>query len=218
MNSKRRAELQRKLSMGAVPRPPADLSDRIKADIPQYLRTDEDRDRFTGSVAFSMRVAASILLLITTAFVTLRLLEPETKQTASLAPRPKLVPAVTRYQTSTSTTAAPERQAAAEEVRLDIAEEILPVPASAPPAAPRVAPVAQVADAAANRDAEGGVVGGVAGGFAEEIGIESRIESRVEQPAAIPEMPPAASDDVALGAVATQLAEADAAMSVVRER
>ena len=111
MNSKRRAELQRKLSMGAVPRPPADLSDRIKADIPQYLRTDEDRDRFTGSVAFSMRVAASILLLITTAFVTLRLLEPETKQTASLAPRPKLVPAVTRYQTSTSTTAAPERQA-----------------------------------------------------------------------------------------------------------
>ena len=218
MNSKRRAELQRKLSMGAVPRPPADLSDRIKADIPQYLRTDEDRDRFTGSVAFSMRVAASILLLITTAFVTLRLLEPETKQTASLAPRPKLVPAVTRYQTSTSTTAAPERQAAAEEVRLDIAEEILPVPASAPPAAPRVAPVAQVADAAANRDAEGGVVGGVAGGFAEEIGIESRIESRVEQPAAIAEMPPAASDDVALGAVATQLAEADAAKSVVRER
>ena len=62
MNSKRRAELQRKLSMGAVPRPPADLSDRIKADIPQYLRTVEDRDRFTGSVAFSMRVAASILI------------------------------------------------------------------------------------------------------------------------------------------------------------
>ncbi|HEU4889779.1 MAG TPA: hypothetical protein VFV49_17980, partial [Thermoanaerobaculia bacterium] len=95
MNSKRRAELQRKLSMGAVPRPPADLSERIKADIPQYLQADVDRERFTGSVAFSMRVAASILLLITTAFVTLRLLdEPEANQTASLAARPKLVPAV----------------------------------------------------------------------------------------------------------------------------
>ena len=59
MNSKRRAELQRKLSMGAVPHPPAGLSDRIKADIPQYLQMEAERARFSGSVAFSMRVAAS---------------------------------------------------------------------------------------------------------------------------------------------------------------
>src|SRR5688500_904905 len=169
MNSKRRAELQRKLSMGAVPRPPADLSDRIKADIPQYLQADADRERFTGSVAFSMRVAASILLLITTAFVTLRLLEPETKQTASLAPRPKLVPALTRYQTTTET-AVPERQAAAEEVRLDIAQDAsaVPSPASVPlPAQPRVAPV-QLAEAdRESDDAATGIAAGIVGGFAE---------------------------------------------------
>jgi hypothetical protein len=214
MNSKRRAELQRKLSMGAVPRPPADLSERIKADIPQYLQTDADRDRFTGSVAFSMRVAASILLLITTAFVTLRLLEPEMKESASLAPRPKLVPAVTRYQTTTDAPA--PRQAAAEEVRLDIAQEMAPASAplpAVPPAAPtsaRVAPVAQVADAAADRDAEG-----VVGGFAEEM-----------QPRdAIAELPPVASDEAAAGAVMgevapapQQRAEADAAKLLARER
>lgn len=166
MNSKRRAELQRKLSMGAVPRPPADLSDRIKADIPQYLQVEAERNRFTGSVAFSMRVAASILLLITTAFVTLRLLEPETKQTASLAPRPKLVPAITRYQTSTET-AAQERPPAADEVRLEIAQDTVAIPASAPP---------QVAAQRSRDNDEGveGLAGAVSGGFAEELKTEDR--------------------------------------------
>src|SRR5688572_31491209 len=105
MNSKRRAELQRKLSMGAVPHPPADLSDRIKADIPQYLQLEAERTRFSRSVAFSMRVAASILLLITTAFVTLRLLE-EPEQTASFKARPQLIPAITK-RTAPADAAAP---------------------------------------------------------------------------------------------------------------
>lgn len=220
MNTKRRAELQRKLSMGAVPRPPADLSDRIKADIPQYLRTDADRERFTGSVAFSMRVAASILLLITTAFVTLRLLDPQTKQTASLAPRPKLVPAVTRYQTTTAT-AAPERQAAAEEVRLDIAQDAIAVPPPAsvpPPAQPRIAPV-QIAEADRESDAAAsGVAGGVVGGFAEEIRTEERAE-----PKALAELPPAGAIAGAEAAAepAPQVADVaneTAAKSVARDR
>ena len=138
MNSKRRAELQRKLSMGAVPRPPADLSDRIKADIPQYLQTEAERARFSGSVAFSMRVAASILLLITTAFVTLRLLETEPEHMASFkAAKPQLIPAVTHRSAPANADAPrPQPQPLGEEVRLDIAQEIA-VPASAP--APRVA-------------------------------------------------------------------------------
>jgi hypothetical protein len=142
MNSKRRAELQRKLSMGAVPRPPADLFDRIKADIPQYLQTETDRARFTGSVAFSMRVAASILLLITTAFVTLRLLEPASRENAAFAPKPQLVPAVAHYQPATD--AARAAQPAGEEVRLDIAQE--PAVPSSIPAAPRVVAAPQVAE------------------------------------------------------------------------
>ncbi|MFL6246618.1 MAG: hypothetical protein ACJ74H_11375 [Thermoanaerobaculia bacterium] len=210
-----------------MPRPPADLSDRIKADIPQYLQTDADRDRFTGSVAFSMRVAASILLLITTAFVTLRLLEPEAaKQTASLAPRQKVMPAVARYQTTTSTAAA-ERQPAAEEVRLDIAQEPVPVPASVPPAAPRVAPVVQVAEADRESDrAASGVEGGTAGGFAEEIPTEARAKA----PVAIAEMAPATANEVAAPAppppppsappaqVADAAAADTAAKSLTRER
>jgi hypothetical protein len=142
MNSKRRAELQRKLSMGTVPRPPAGLSDRIKADIPQYLQTETDRARFTGSVAFSMRVAASILLLITTAFVTLRLLEPAARQNAAFTPKPQLVPAVTHYPPATA--AARAAQPAGEEVRLDIAQE--PAVPSSVPEAPRVVAAAQVAE------------------------------------------------------------------------
>lgn len=144
MNSKRRAELQRKLSMGAVPRPPADLANRIKADIPQYLEAETDRGRFTNSVAFTMRVAASILMLITTAFITLRLLEPETKIIARKAERPQLVPAITRQVTSNAANTTTAAQPAADEVRLEIAQEI-PVPTSVPAASPaaRVAPPQQ---------------------------------------------------------------------------
>ncbi|HVS33880.1 MAG TPA: hypothetical protein VMS98_20765 [Thermoanaerobaculia bacterium] len=74
MTQKKKAELQRKLSIAPVPRPPDDLAGRIKADIPEFLRTDHDRKRFSSSVAFSLRVAASILLVITSAFLGIRLL------------------------------------------------------------------------------------------------------------------------------------------------
>lgn len=155
MNSKRRAELQRKLSMGAVPRPPADLSERIKADIPQYLQTEVERARFSGSVAFSMRVAASILLLITTAFVTLRVLEEEPSQVASFRPaKPQLIPAVTHRSAPVDPAAPrPQPQPLGEEVRLDIAQEIA-VPTTAPaiaPPAPRAVPM-PAAMAEARRD------------------------------------------------------------------
>jgi hypothetical protein len=151
MNSKRRAELQRKLSMSAVPRPPAGLSDRIKGDIPQYLAAEPERTRFAGSVAFSMRVAASILLLITTAFVTLRLLEPK-HQPAMMAARnaDQVMPAMTRYSEGPAAKAAAPQAPASEEVRLDIAQE-MPVP----PAALRAAPAAprQMVDLRAEEDA-----------------------------------------------------------------
>ena len=63
MNSKQRAELQRKLTLKAVPRPPAGLAERIKSDIPKYLQAEPDR--FSGrSLAFNLRIAASILLVV----------------------------------------------------------------------------------------------------------------------------------------------------------
>lgn len=74
MNQKRKAELQRKLSMTSMPKPPAGLAARIKADIPHDLmNVERDRQRFSRSTAFSMRVAASILLLVTSVYLSLHL-------------------------------------------------------------------------------------------------------------------------------------------------
>lgn len=75
MNQKRKAELQRKLSMTSVPRPPAGLSERLKADIPEKLMSaDRDRDRLSRSTLFSMRVAASIILLVTSVYVAVQMI------------------------------------------------------------------------------------------------------------------------------------------------
>jgi hypothetical protein len=197
MNSKRRAELQRKLSMGAVPRPPAGLSDRIKGDIPKYLQAEPERTRFAGSVAFSMRVAASILLLITTAFVTLRLLEPK-HQPVMTASRnaDQVMPATDRYSQAPAVKMAAPQQPASEEVRLDIAQDI-PAPRPAAPAAmpqsrQEIADVRREADIPA-RDAERGRFAG--GNYIEDAIQETRIAeaapASVAPPAAAVPPPPA---------------------------
>ena len=53
MTTKRKAELQRRLSMASVPKPPAGLADRIKRDIPELLDTTRDRERFSRSAVAS---------------------------------------------------------------------------------------------------------------------------------------------------------------------
>src|ERR1700682_451772 len=76
MSPNRKAELQRKLSLASIPRPPAGLADRIKSDIPQHLlaETEQQRQRLGRAVAFNVRVAASILLLVGSLFFALHLL------------------------------------------------------------------------------------------------------------------------------------------------
>ncbi|MEO8382817.1 MAG: von Willebrand factor type A domain-containing protein [Acidobacteriota bacterium] len=184
MNPKRRAELQRKLSLNAVPRPPAGLVERIKADIPQYLEIEAERRRFSGAIAFNMRVAASILFLLTSVAVTFYLVSPKT-ETSGTSSNAVFAPAKRELPRAAA--------APTQEVRLDIAQESgLPVP---PPAAPRVVPPSEIQSRvqaersgeeaddqrAARRFArepesprdeqvadgvEGGVVGGVEGGVA----------------------------------------------------
>ncbi|HUP46501.1 MAG TPA: hypothetical protein VM779_13430 [Thermoanaerobaculia bacterium] len=89
MTQKRKAELQRKLSMAPVAKPPSDLADRIKADIPEYLDAGRDRQRLSRSIGFSLRVAASIILLVTSAFFAVEFLsrtdEAETTVTEPVA-------------------------------------------------------------------------------------------------------------------------------------
>jgi hypothetical protein len=78
MNSNRKADLQRKLSMASVPKPPAGLSERIKQDIPEFLRIDRDRQRFSKLLSVNMRVAASILLLVSSTYLCLHILSRAT--------------------------------------------------------------------------------------------------------------------------------------------
>lgn len=104
MNTKRKAELQRKLSMTSVPKPPAGLADRIKADIPEdLLSTQRDRERLSRSTAFSMRVAASILLLISSVYLALQLMTRSEQKRPGLAS----APAMDRLQVPASATVAP---------------------------------------------------------------------------------------------------------------
>jgi hypothetical protein len=100
MNANKKADLQRRLTLASVPKPPEGLAERIKREIPDHFAAGqkEDRNRLASSIAFNMRVAASILLLISSVYVGFRLLSPGydlQKQAAA----PALVPPATRHQT-----------------------------------------------------------------------------------------------------------------------
>jgi len=86
MTTKRKAELQRRLSMASVPKPPAGLADRIKSDIPDLLGTTRERERLSSSVAFNLRVAASIILLVSSAYLCIQLLSRADRNDAAAPP------------------------------------------------------------------------------------------------------------------------------------
>lgn len=195
MNSERKAEIQRKLSMASVPKPPAGLSDRIKADIPKYLKaTEVERERFSRSVAFNMRIAASIILLVTSVFVAMTLLTPNELPQSAEAPRSPVSTAVAKdarpsEPQTVSFPAASGSTSGMDELRVEMREEAAPrqrvaqmadaadAPALAPSSAPTaVAPGARTesyaystrerdAEDRLQRDSAGGVVG-VSGGTA----------------------------------------------------
>lgn len=76
MSPNRKADLQRKLAMAPIPKPPAGLAERIKSDIPEHLLVDvrKERERLSRSVSFNMRVAASIILLIGSVYLALHVM------------------------------------------------------------------------------------------------------------------------------------------------
>src|SRR5436190_24063354 len=76
MTAKRKAELQRKLALAPVPKPPVDLADRIKGEIPKHFAVDAEKERvrLRQAVAFNVRVAASIILLVSSVYLALHLL------------------------------------------------------------------------------------------------------------------------------------------------
>src|ERR1043166_9390197 len=89
MSPNRKADLQRKLAMAPIPKPPAGLAERIKSDIPQHLLVDvrKERERLSRSIAFNLRMAASIILLVGSVYLALRVMtRAEVDKTAAEMP------------------------------------------------------------------------------------------------------------------------------------
>src|SRR5437763_3769363 len=76
MTRNRKADLQRKLTMAPVAKPPAGLADRIKRDIPQLfaVQAENERTQLRKSAMFNLRIAASIILLVSSLYLALHLI------------------------------------------------------------------------------------------------------------------------------------------------
>lgn len=76
MTRNRKADLHRKLGMAPLPTPPSDLADRIKTAIPHdlHMNVENERAHLRRAVTFDVRIAASILLLISATFAGLHLM------------------------------------------------------------------------------------------------------------------------------------------------
>jgi hypothetical protein len=118
MKNRRKAELQRKLHAAPLPKPPAGLSERIKRDIPPdfHYSTNSDRSRFSMFNALSLRVAASILVLVGGAYFTIRLMSEAEKRefrSKSAIALPQNAPAPAAPQPAVATRIALADQASA---------------------------------------------------------------------------------------------------------
>lgn len=153
MTRNRKAELQRKLAMAPVATPPAGLADRIKSEIPRQLGFESERAQARSSAMFNLRIAASIILLVSGLYIALRVLTPSelNQQPAKLSVKPKAA-SEPRVAIAMPTTP-PEPGSAREQPRSD-----LPPMPTTPPA--RVAPLPSVRIAEAKREEAIGVTTG----------------------------------------------------------
>ena len=207
MNSKRRADLQRKLSLRAVPRPPAGLVDRIKADIPKYLEAETDRGRYSRAVTFHMRVAASILLLLTSAIVAVYLVDaPQQHKAATATPGP-FAPASRALRQPATATAAPEeaRFEVATDAAVDVPQIAMVTPPPAVPAARRMRsddqPVTEALETSAATGRVGGVVGGSGAPTEPQMVVAEDFAAPPPPPAPVP--PPVAAESAPAPALTT---------------
>lgn len=115
--------------MVSVPKPPAGLSDRIKNDIPEYLGTSRERERFKNSIAFNLRVAASIILLVGSTVFCLQLFTHASTEERAMSPSP--LASVARLNPSMDQKSA------------DVMSNATPPPLRQPVIAPNTPPVAR---------------------------------------------------------------------------
>lgn len=218
MNSKRRAELQRKLTLNAVPRPPAGLLERIKADIPSDLEAETAPPRFTRSFfnTFNLRIAASFVVLMgaVLAAMVVSNSRQEKLSNASVA-KPVIFAPASRAMAPADTTTTVAAVARTEEVQLDIVQEVPPMVAPQVAAA-RVAPPPMV-PAPESRDDESDTRGGAEGEAAYEVAggvVGGRAEeARGDEPRRLaefaPEVAAAAEPAAPAPASAPSLVQAD---------
>ena len=133
MTMKRKAELQRRLSMASVPKPPAGLADRIKSDIPDLLGTARERERLSSSIAFNLRVAASIILLVSSAYLCIQLLSRADRNEAAA---PTIV-AAARVKAAPAKLQVAQQQAPALPARVAEPQVEVPAPTEEEAPAPR---------------------------------------------------------------------------------
>jgi len=133
MSPNRKADLQRKLAMAPIPKPPAGLAERIKSDIPQHLLVDvrKERERFSRAISFNLRVAASVILLIGSVYLALHVLTSTELERTKMEQPSNVV--VARKTPASATAVAPARTTEA--------PVELPKPVTAPAAAPEEKPV-----------------------------------------------------------------------------
>jgi hypothetical protein len=145
MTRNRKADLQRKLALAPVAKPPAGLADRIKRDIPQHLgfNPESERVQLRKSAMFNLRIAASIVLLVSSLYLVLHLLSrtesktesPTTAAEAAGAPAPRVAEALPNKP--------PEPGSALTQPRTDLP----PMPRTPPPRITAEGSHAQIAEA-----------------------------------------------------------------------
>jgi hypothetical protein len=150
MTRNRKADLQRKLAMAPVAAPPAGLADRIKSEIPARLGFESERTQSRWSASFNLRIAASIILLVSSLYLVLRLLSPRDANLQSVSGLAEKTATTTQHTAIALPNIPPEPGSAREQPPTD-----LPVMPSAPP--PSIAtplPNARIAEAK-RREADG---------------------------------------------------------------
>ena len=191
MTANRKADLQRKLTLAPVAKPPAGLADRIKREIPKDLRfnAETERERLSKAVAFNLRVAASILILVSSAYLGLHFLsrlDDEKQRPAAQLPKgfPINIPAQPKVMTDT--VAAAKEESSRADAPVIVAEKRQlkrdrrqPTAVASPPVrevAPAAAPPPAFSPAAPAAQAENAVAGGRADGVAamDEVRAEKK--------------------------------------------
>ncbi len=128
MTRNRKADLQRKLTMAPVATPPAGLADRIKSEIPSHLGFESERTQSRKSAMFNLRIAASIILLVSSLYLVLHLLSPTDAKLRSMPSLADKTAATTPRTAVALPNTPPEPGSAREQPRTD-----LPVMPSTPP-------------------------------------------------------------------------------------